>query len=246
MSAHVSGPRSSRGTVSDLAPLTLGAVGAMLVTGSAAVIWALRSGYAGAIYVSGLGATGEPTASDFNVALLVLGVGGAFVALSARGVRPYHRAPRLLRALAPWALLLIASLCFVAASRVTCSAKCPIPSDPRFTVADAVHISLAVAGFALACLAMLLVAAVASSRALRVSSLVAAVAVGVIAGIGGLLSLAEANVLLGGWLEFIAMTLALLWLAWYAVAVAVGRLVQSERGVVSWHGPRRMTSGGGA
>ena len=229
----VSGPRAIRVAESGFTPLALGAVGAMLVTGSAAVIWALRSGYAGAIYVSGLGAAGEPTASAFNVALLVLGVGGVLVALSARGVRPYHRAPRPVRAVAPWALLLIASLCFVAASRVTCSAKCPIPSDPRFTVADAVHISLAVAGFALACLTMLLVAAVASSKALRVSSLVAALAVGVIAGVGGILSLAETNVLLGGWLEFIAMTLALLWLAWYAVAVAVGRLERPRHGATT-------------
>ncbi len=209
--------------------LVFAAVGGVLVVVAAILIWAARLSLAKNSYVSGLGATGEVTAPVFNAALLMVAVGGLSIAVALqRAAGPGNWSPkpsRIAGILVPWLLVAGSSVCFFVASQVTCTYECPIPSSPLFTVQDAVHISFAVLGFTLACLAMIGSAIGARLRVVRRVSWIAGAAVAVVAGIGGLLSLAEIGQQVGSWLEFAAMTIALLWLVGYGLAEAltVGR-----------------------
>ncbi|MGK9147526.1 DUF998 domain-containing protein [Plantibacter flavus] len=202
--------------------LLFAVVGSVLVVVATAMIWAARLSLAKNSYVSGLGATGEVTAPVFNAALLMVSLGGLSIAVALRRAgRPDEGGPRTSRArllLVPWLLIAASSLCFFAASQVTCTYECPIPASPRFTVQDAAHISFAVLGFALACLAMIGSALGSRVAAVRSMSWFAGASVAIVAGAGGLLSLAEVGQSVGSWLEFAATTIALFWLAGYGLA----------------------------
>jgi putative copper export protein len=79
----------------------------------------------------------------------------------------------------------------------------------------------AVLGFAGAAFAMLQVAADRRFRRLARFSLFSAIAVAVIAATGGLLSVLRFGTQVGGMLEFVATTIALLWLVGLATVLAV-------------------------
>lgn len=222
MTGTTSGRRHELAATARRTALGFAIGGGVLVVVATVLIWAARLSLGKNSYVSGLGATGEVTAPVFNAALLMVAVGGLCVAVAVRhvavceGSRRRRSWVRLL--LVPWLLLGLSSLCFLVASRVTCTYECPIPSSPLFTVQDAVHISFAVLGFAFACLAMIGSAIGSRLRAIRRLSWFAGSAVAVIAGVGGLLSLAEVGQRVGSWLEFAAMTIALFWLVAYGLA----------------------------
>ena len=222
-------PRSSAVRRRRSVALAFAIIGGVLVVVATVMIWAARLSLGKNSYVSGLGATGEVTAPVFNAALLMVAIGGLSIAGALQRVlpsrEPGQRRTRVGLLLVPWLLVGLSSLCFLVASRVTCTYECPIPSNPLFTLQDAVHISFAVLGFALACLAMIGSALGSRLRAVRRLSWFAGSAVAVIAGLGGLLSLAEVGQQVGSWLEFAAMTIALFWLVGYGLAevLAVGR-----------------------
>lgn len=235
-SAPVRRPSSDRSTrsVRSGAAVLFASLGAVLIVAAAVMIWAARLSLAKNSYVSGLGATGEVTAPVFNAALVMVALGGLSVAVALRRAatnRPVARGAsprRALRLLAPWILIAAASVCFFAASQVTCTYECPIPASPRFTVQDAAHISIAVLGFALACLAMIGSAVLSRVRAVRILSWFAGGGVAIVAGVGGLLSLAEVGQAVGSWLEFAATTVALLWLVAYGLAEALAGGLDAE------------------
>ncbi|HXH36940.1 MAG TPA: DUF998 domain-containing protein [Plantibacter sp.] len=232
--------------------LVFAGVGGALVVVATVMIWASRLSLAKNSYVSGLGATGEVTAPVFNAALLMVAVGGLSIAVALRraGRRTpgVQRGPRVSLLLVPWLLIAASSLCFFAASQVTCTYECPIPASPRFTVQDAVHISFAVLGFALACLAMIGSALESRVRTVRRMSWFAGSAVALIAGAGGLLSLAEVGQSVGSWLEFVATTIALLWLVGYGLAevLAIGAVPEPEPRISTEARRRQLDSASGA
>ncbi len=198
---------------------------ALVVFGTAAVlsglalIWAARLTVPYPVYVSELGAHGTPTAGPFAVALLCIAAGGIAIALAAGHARSDVR---VLGRWIPAVTIGFAGVCFAVASQVTCTATCPVPLvDPRSTVQDLTHTVFAVLGFAAACYAMLQVAF--SRRRPRVArfSLVSCIAVGAISGAGGLLALVHVAVDFGSWLEFAGMTVAIVWLATYGLALIV-------------------------
>ncbi|MEJ5945323.1 DUF998 domain-containing protein [Pseudokineococcus basanitobsidens] len=193
-------------------------LGALTALAALAVLWVARLQVDGeGVYVSQLGADGMPTAAAFNTALLALAVGGGLVAWSVRG----HRACEpLLRTWSTSATLAAACLAFAAASRVTCTAGCPVPLTTGATAQDLVHTSSAVVGFGAAAWAMLQVGWSACSRALRRASRGAAAAVGGAAAAGGLLSVAGLGTDVGAALEHLATTVAVLWLPVLAAGAA--------------------------
>lgn len=245
-------PRPSAGRRRRPVALWLAVIGGVLVVVATIMIWGARLSLGKNSYVSGLGATGEVTAPVFNAALLMVAVGGLSIAVAVQRVAPSResgpRRPMVRLLLVPWLLLGLSSLCFLVASRVTCTYECPIPSNPLFTLQDAVHISFAVLGFALACLAMIGSALGSRLRAVRRLSWFAGSAVAVIAGIGGLLSLAEIGQQVGSWLEFAAMTIALFWLVGYGLAevLAVGRTDDVERLGSAVEGARQVDAASSA
>lgn len=184
-----------------------------------ATIWTARLTIPYSVYVSGLGAEGMPTAGEFAFALLSIAAGAALIASRSTGVRARFR---WLAAWPPAATLSFAGVCFVVASRVTCTAGCPVPLiDPVSIVQDLVHTVTAVTGFASACFAMLQVAFAAQHRiATRVSAAccwsVAAITIA-----GGVLAILNLAVDFGAWLELTGATLALAWLA--AFGISLGR-----------------------
>ena len=181
------------------------------------LIWAARLSADRFLYVSELGAVGEPTAEVFRWALMTVAVAAALVALCAPRLAPRIR---WLAAVPPALVLAGAALAFAVASQVTCTAYCPLPVGPAFTWQDLIHTVCAVLGFAGAALVMLQAAADDRLRGLARFSLVAAIAVAVIAGAGGLLSLLRFATQLGGILELIATSIALLWLSGLAAFLA--------------------------
>lgn len=198
-------------------PVLLG-IGTLCVLGGLIIIWAARLTIPYPVYVSELGAVGATTAGPFAVALLLIAAGGFAIALASGHIR--SSAP-LLGRWAPAVSLAFAAACFVLASQVTCSAYCPVPLvDPKSTVQDLVHTVSAVLGFAAACFAMLQVG---FSRGLpRVSRLsrLSCAAVAVITIIGGLLAIVRVGADVGAWLELTGTTVAIAWIAVYAVALS--------------------------
>lgn len=185
-------------------------VGSVLVAAALSIIWVARLSIDRVLYVSGLGADGEPTAGWFELALLLLVVGGLSVAWAARG----------LRSTVPWLSIwtpsfsvAMASALFLVASQVTCTTGCPLPVGPAFTWQDLVHTTVAVLAFALAAFAMLQVSFVEGRRTLRILSLVAGISTAVIAAAGGLLSLLQFRTDIGSILELVATTIGMGWLA---------------------------------
>ncbi|MBB5633442.1 hypothetical protein BKA04_001665 [Cryobacterium mesophilum] len=200
--------------------------GCLLVAGALVIIWAARLTVDREIYVSELGATGEPTADWFRVALLLIVAGGSLIAFAGRRIRS---AAPLLRATTPAISLWVGCGFFLVASQVTCTAGCPLPYGPTFTWQDFIHTSVAVLAFAAACWAMLQVSFAVGHRALRSFSLTCGIAVAVVAGAGGILSLARFGTDVGSVLELVATTIALGWLAVFGLAVRGSSAVEERQ-----------------
>lgn len=202
----------------------LSAAGSLLVLAALVLIWSARLTVPRELYVSELGAVGEPTADVFRVALLLIVAGGVLVAWAVRDLRS---GPLLLRRGTPALSLAIACACFLVAANVPCTAGCPLPVGDTFTVQDFIHTLAAVVAFAAACWAMLQVAFAPGHRAISRLSLVMALSVGVIAGVGGLLSLLRWNASFGSRLELVATTVGIGWLVIVGVVRAI-RLLRAR------------------
>lgn len=186
------------------------------------------------MYVSEFGAVGEPTAEWFEAALLLLVSGAAVIALVGRRIRSH--AP-VLGAWAPAVSLLAACGFFLVASQVTCTAGCPLPVGATFTWQDFIHTLCAVLAFAAACWGMLQLSFVRGYRAVARLSLLCAVSVAVVAGVGGILSLARFGTDVGSWLELVATTIAIVWLALLGMVLGVRSLTTPDDaapGYVRW------------
>lgn len=168
------------------------------------------------MYVSEMGADGEPTAGVFRIALVLVAVGALLIAMNATHLRAKAR---ILALWTPAASLFVAAGSFAVASQVSCTSHCPLPVGDSFTWQDLIHTVSAVLGFAAACIAMIQLADVRDHPGVAKLSLWSAIAVAVVAGTGGILSLARFAVVLGGLLEFVATTIALLWLLVFAMAL---------------------------
>ncbi len=191
--------------------------GGVFAVAALATIWSARATIPRDLYVSELGAVGMPTRYWFMAALLCLVVAGALVGWAARRVRSEVA---VLRWWPPAVSLWIAAALFLFASQVTCTRGCPVPYGPTFDWQDLSHIVAAVLAFAFACWAMLQSAFARRHRAIAVLSQVCCWSVAVIAGTGGILSLARVGVDFGSWCEFVATTIAIGWVVLLAIALA--------------------------
>lgn len=200
--------------------------GAVLIAAALVIIWLARASVPRDLYVSELGAAGMSTAQWFEWALLLIVVGGSSIAYAARGIRSR---PRLLAAWTPAVSLWVACGFFLVASQVPCTAGCPLPVGDTFTWADFVHTLAAVLAFAAACWAMLQCSFAVGRRALARASLVAALAVAVIAGAGGLMSLLRWNANFGSRLELVATTIGLAWILALGLSIAFGQRASAQR-----------------
>ena len=192
-------------------------VGCVLVIAALAIIWGARLTVPRELYVSELGAQGMPTAGWFEVALLLVVAGGSAIAWAGRRVRSRVR---VLSAWAPAVSLWVACGLFLFASQVTCTPGCPIPFGDSFVLQDFLHTLAAVLAFAAACWAMLQSSFAQNHRVLAIFSRATGIAVAVIAGTGGLLSLFRYQVAFGSQLEFVATTLAIAWLVVFGTVLA--------------------------
>lgn len=194
---------------------------------SVVMIWMLRGRHPLDVYVSGLGAPDSPVAGAFNTTLLAIGVCGVLLAVAVGAVRaPADRVGAWLAA-----AIAAAGASFVVASRVTCTAGCPLPGSPSFALADAVHVTFAVIGFAAGCAAMLAAAIRATGRAARRVSAACAAAVGVIALGGAFAALFRVGLSVGPSLEFVATTVALGWCGWFGLHLARREALPAARPV---------------
>lgn len=199
----------------------LSGAGTLLVLVSLAIIWITRLGIARELYVSEMGADGEPTAAWFERALLLLVAGSILIAWASRRIRT--RVP-VLRWWPPSVSLAIAGALFLVASQVTCTSGCPVPRfGPDLSWQDLGHVTAATLAFAFAAWAMLQCAFAVGHRAIRRFSLVAAIAVAVIAATGGLMSVFDFYAWIGSRFEFVATTLGIAWVAVYGIALAFER-----------------------
>ncbi|GAA2177227.1 hypothetical protein GCM10009847_02290 [Leucobacter tardus] len=172
-------------------------------------IWVSRVFTSESAYVSEMGAAGAPMATVFNLSLVLVGVAAFLVerSLHAHPVVHAHLLPQLGGA------LLIGGLMFVVAATVTCTEGCPVPFTAGSTVQDFIHIASAVLGFGAALAAMVITGFAGRSRWVRTVSLGGALAVLVTASTGALIALFDGPTWFGGWLEFVATTIAIVWLA---------------------------------
>ncbi len=220
------------------------AIGTICVLGGLTVIWAARLTVPYPVYVSELGARGAPTAGPFAVALLLIAAGGFAIALASGHVR--SSVPVLGR-WAPALTLGFAALCFVLASQVTCTAYCPVPLvDPKSTIQDLVHTVSAVLGFAAACVAMLQVGFSRGLPRLSRLSRLSCGAVAVITIIGGLLAIVRVRADVGAWLELIGTTVAVAWIAVYAVALTRIPVAMADSGMSAGAASAGTDAGAGA
>jgi hypothetical protein len=192
--------------------------GSLLVLAALAIIWGARMTIPRELYVSELGAEGMPTAVVFEIALLLIVVGGSAVAWAGRGIRS---SVRVLSAWTPAVSLWIGCALFLFASQVTCTSGCPLPYGSTFNWQDFLHTLAAVLAFAAACWAMLQTSFAREHRLLAGLSITTGILVAVIAGTGGLFSLFRFQVELGSRMEFVATTLAIAWLVVVGVVLAV-------------------------
>lgn len=198
-----------------LAAIGIGSVAVALV-----VIWVARLQIPRDLYVSELGASGMSTARWFQVALVLIVVGGVAIGWAGRRIRSR---PRILNLWSPSLTLYVASFFFLVASQVPCTPGCPVPYGPWFTWPDFVHTTAAVVAFAAACVTILQCAFAVGHRALRRFSLAASISVAVIAGAGGLMSLLNWNAAFGSRLEFVATTIGLAWILVFGLVLLLGR-----------------------
>lgn len=182
--------------------------GAILVVLALGMMWSARIVFDGNTYVSGLGAHSEITAVAFNLSLGLVAAGGA---LCAGGLWGLSSGRGVLGAWAVSTSLLAASSMFAVGATVPCSTGCPIPLSPGAGTQDLVHTTAAVIGFALAGVAILQTLRIDRSYALLAAPSILLVIAA--SAVGGILSLAGVATALGGWLELVATTAALLWLA---------------------------------
>jgi hypothetical protein len=212
------------------------------------IIWAARLSIGRDVYVSVLGATGMPTAAWFQTALVLLSAAGVLIAFAARGIRVSSPVLRWWR---PSASLVFASVFFFAASQVTCTPGCPLPYGPDFTWPDFTHTTSAILAFTFACWAMLQLTQAPGRRLMAALSLCCGIAVAIVAGAGGLMSLANWEVGLGSRFELAATTIAILWLVSLGAVIAVptSPLPGSRAGMVPFRrrvpAPRPGSSRGG-
>ncbi|MGX5680980.1 DUF998 domain-containing protein [Schumannella luteola] len=192
--------------------------GSILVLVALALIWGARLTIPRELYVSELGAVGMPTAVVFEIALLLIVVGGSAVAWAGRNIRS---SVRVLSAWTPAISLWVGCALFLFASQVTCTSGCPLPYGPSFTWQDFLHTLAAVLAFGAACWAMLQTSFARSHPLLAGLSMATGILVAVIAATGGLFSLFRFQVELGSRLEFVATTLAIAWLVVVGVVLAV-------------------------
>ena len=203
--------------------------GCVLVVIALVIIWVARLNVPRELYVSELGAEGMPTAKWFQVALVLIVIGGSAIAWAGRHVRSEAR---VLRAWAPGVSLWIACAFFLVASQVTCTAGCPLPYGDTFNMQDFLHTLSAVLAFAAACWAMLQTYFAREHVVLARLSLATGILVAVIAGTGGLLSLFRFQTVLGSRMEFVATTIAIAWLVVFGVVLAV-RIARAPVGRVA-------------
>lgn len=205
----------------------LAVAGSLLVLSALVIIWSARATVPHAVYVSELGAIGEPTAEAFRTALLLIVAGGTLVAWAVRDLR--SRTP-VLRVGTPALSLAVACAAFFVAAQVPCTAGCPLPVGDTFTMQDFTHTLSAVVAFAAACWAMLQVAFAPGHRAISRMSLAMAIAVGVVAGLGGLMSLFRWNAGVGSHFELVATTVGIGWLVVVGLVRAARLLRTGARG----------------
>ncbi|MCU1416086.1 MAG: hypothetical protein JWP32_260 [Schumannella sp.] len=198
----------------------LAAIGIACILVALVVIWIARLTIPRDVYVSELGATGMPTARWFQAALVLIVIGGVAIGWVGRGIRSR---PRILNLWSPSTTLFVSCAFFLVASQVTCTPGCPVPYGPLFTWPDFIHTTAAVIAFAAAVLTIVQCAFAVGHRALRVFSLVAGIAVAVIAGAGGLMSLLDWNAGFGSRLEFVATTIGLAWISVFGLVLALQR-----------------------
>ncbi len=197
--------------------------GCIAVFAALAIIWSARLSVPRELYVSELGAQGEPTATWFQRALLLIVVGGTAIAWAGRRVRS---SASILRAWTPAMSLWIGCAFFLFASQVTCSAGCPLPYGSTFTWQDFGHTVAAVLAFAAACWAMLQTSFAREHRMLARLSLATGLLVAGIAAAGGLMSLFHFQEVLGSRLEFVATTMAIAWLIVFGLVTAARAIRQ--------------------
>ncbi|CAN5322362.1 hypothetical protein BH09ACT2_BH09ACT2_15860 [soil metagenome] len=202
-------------------------LGSVFVFAALVIIWIARLSQGRDLYVSELGAAGQPTAHWFEGALLLIVAGGSLIAYSVRGIRSRFA---VLSVWAPAVSLWIGCGFFLVASQVTCTTGCPLPVGASFTWQDLIHTVVAVLAFAAACLGMLQVSFAAGHRSLARFSLAAGIAVAVIAGVGGILSLAQFQTDFGSRLELAATTIALGWLLTLGLMTALSPAPSRELG----------------
>jgi hypothetical protein len=208
------------------------AIGILCVTAALTIIWVARLTIPRDLYVSELGAQGMSTAQAFQAALVLIVIGGVAIGWAGRAIRSR---PRILNRWSPSLTLFVASGFFLVASQVTCTPGCPVPYGPGFTWPDFVHTTAAVIAFAAACWTILQCAFAVGHRALRAFSLIASIAVAVIAGAGGLMSLLNWNANFGSRLELVATTIGLAWILVFGVVL----LLTPHRSVPSPVAPHR-------
>jgi hypothetical protein len=209
-------------------------LGAALVSTALVLIWVARAAFARfdadantlGVYVSELGAAGAPTARMFEISLLMIVAGGSLIAFAGKDIRSRLR---LLALWTPAISIWVSCGFFLVASQVTCRYGCPLPTLSPFDAQDFTHISCAVLAFLAACWAMLQTSFAHDHKVLRRFSLTMAIAVGVISGIGGILSLARFDTKLGGDAEFAATSLAIGWVVVYGIVIAAGRIRGQRR-----------------
>ncbi len=195
-----------------------GLAGAACAIVGLVLVWTARLSLGRNAYVSELGADGELTASQFRLALILVAIAGLCVFVSALRCNAQECNARGCGAEGIAWCIITASACFALAATVPCTKGCPFPVGERFSLQDLVHTSVAVAGFALAAIAMLLAWWINRSNSIGCVSLVASISVAVVAGAGGILSLARMGTDFGSWCELIATSMALAWLAYYGVS----------------------------
>ena len=207
-------------------PRALAVIGIACVLAALVIIWAARLTIPRDLYVSELGATGMPTARWFQAALVLIVIGGVAIGWVGRSIRSR---PRLLDLWSPSISLFVSCGFFLIASQITCTAGCPVPYGPQFTWPDFIHTTSAVIAFAAAVFTILQCAFAVGHRALRIFSLIAAIAVAVIAGAGGLMSLLDFYATFGSRLEFVATTIGLAWILVFGLVLLFSRPLPLQR-----------------
>lgn len=192
-------------------------IGALSGALSLVIIWCCRTALDGNIYVSAMGAADVATAPWFNLALILVAAAAILVATALPPAQPRHR----FLALWPTGATLIATgTLFAFAAAVPCTVGCPVPFTPTSTVQDLLHVTAAVLGFAAAVTAVLQVWDSSTSRPTRILSATTTIVVALTALAGALASLTRWGGGSGGWFEFAATTIALLWITGYGVALS--------------------------